>query len=215
MNRAHHSSHPDVPRMIARMSFGPRWAALAALTATLVVAAAAVLALAREHPRLVWDSFFEVKPGALYRSGQLDLGQLEAAIHRYRLRTIVNLCEGGVDFIPERDFCRRRRVRFVSLPMPGNGMGDARRFQDWLAVAGDPAARPLLVHCASGSYRTGAAIALYRLKYDGWLLPDVVAEMRRHGYRPDDGKGDLVSHVLSIWCEEVQVAGHTLAGPRT
>ena len=44
---------------------------------------------------LIWDRFDTVKPGVLYRSGQLSEGQLREAIKRYGIRTVVNFQVGG------------------------------------------------------------------------------------------------------------------------
>ena len=47
----------------------------------------------------------------------------------------------------------------------------------------DPERRPVLVHCARGTCRTGAAVAMYRFERDGWTIDDVAVEMRRQTYR--------------------------------
>jgi hypothetical protein len=41
----------------------------------------------------------------------------------------------------------------------------------------------VLVHCARGTCRTGAAVAMYRFERDGWMIEDVATEMRRQTYR--------------------------------
>src|SRR5919206_4848008 len=67
--------------------------------------------------------------------------------------------------------------------MPGDGFGQEAQFREVLAACDDPARRPVLVHCARGTCRTGAAVALYRFEVDGWTLEDVAAEMARQTYR--------------------------------
>ena len=47
----------------------------------------------------------------------------------------------------------------------------------------DPERRPVLIHCARGTCRTGAAVALYRFERDGWTIDDVSAEMKHQTYR--------------------------------
>ncbi len=72
--------------------------------------------------------------------------------------------------------------------MPGDGFGREDQFREVLAACDDPHRRPVLVHCARGTCRTGSAVALYRYERDGWTVEDVDAEMRRqsyaHGYLP-------------------------------
>ena len=55
-----------------------------------VAALAIWLAVETRRDRVVWDHFDVVKPGILYRSGQLSADQLAAAVKRYGLRTVVN-----------------------------------------------------------------------------------------------------------------------------
>jgi hypothetical protein len=133
--------------------------------------------------RLVWDHWDVVQPGKLYRSGQLNGDQLEAAIKRYGLRTVVSFQLPGKGVELERALCKRLNVDFLNLPMPGDGFGREEQFRDVLAACDDPHRTPVLVHCARGTCRTGAAVALYRFERNGWTIEDVQAEMWRQTYR--------------------------------
>jgi protein tyrosine/serine phosphatase len=137
--------------------------------------------LDREN-RLVWDHWDVVKSGVLYRSGQLTSEQLTEAVHRYGIRTVVNFQLPGQETQAERELVKRLGVGFVNLPMPGDGFGDEDQFRKVLEVVDDPSRRPVLVHCARGTCRTGSAVALYRYERDGWTIHDVAAEMRRQAY---------------------------------
>ena len=67
--------------------------------------------------------------------------------------------------------------------MPGDGFGEEAQFRKVLELVDDPERRPVLVHCARGTCRTGSAVALYRFERDGWTIQDVAAELRRQSYR--------------------------------
>jgi protein tyrosine/serine phosphatase len=133
--------------------------------------------------RLVWDHWDEVKPFVLYRSGQLTQEQLKLVVKRFHLRTIVNLQMPGEELSSERTLAGQLGVDFVNLPMPGSGFGEEWQFREILKILDDPERRPALVHCARGTCRTGAAVALYRFERDGWTVEDVATEMRRQTYR--------------------------------
>jgi protein tyrosine phosphatase (PTP) superfamily phosphohydrolase (DUF442 family) len=133
--------------------------------------------------RSVWDHWDVVKPGILYRSGQLGAEQLAAAAQRYGIRTIVNLQLPPHGVAEERAIAQKLGIDFVNYPMPGNGFGLESQFREILQIIDDPARRPVLVHCARGTCRTGAAVALYRLERDGWTIEDVQAELERQTYR--------------------------------
>jgi protein tyrosine/serine phosphatase len=145
------------------------------------LAAAWLISLDRQG-RLVWDHWDEVKRGVLYRSGQLSPGQLTEAVERYNIRTVINLQWPGEEMRVERSLAGRLGVDFVNLPMPGDGLGEEGQFREILKVLDDPDRRPVLVHCARGTCRTGAAVAFYRFERDGWTPEDVAAELRRQTY---------------------------------
>lgn len=153
------------------------------LTVVLAGAGAAWLTVEARRNRLVWDHFDVVKPGILYRSGQLNPSQLTEAVRRYGLRTIVSFQIVGPDVEAERALAKRLGVDFMNLPMPGDGFGQESQFREVLKACDDPERRPVLVHCARGTCRTGAAVALYRFERDGWTIEDVSAEMVRQTYR--------------------------------
>src|SRR5262245_8014667 len=148
-----------------------------------VVALAGWLIVLDRQSRLIWDHWDVVKPGILYRSGQLTVAQLTRAVQRYGIRTVVNLQLPGKEMQAERALAKKLGIGFVNLPMPGDGFGEEHQFRKVLELTDDPDRRPVLVHCARGTCRTGSAVALYRFERDGWTIEDVAAEMRRQTYR--------------------------------
>ncbi len=155
---------------------------LGAIILASVGAAAWMVVLDRQN-RLQWDHWDVVKHGILYRSGQLTSEQLTEAVQRYGIRTVVNLQLPGKEMQVERELTERLGVGFLNLPMPGDGFGEEHQFREILEAIDDPARRPVLVHCARGTCRTGSTVALYRYERDGWTIKDVAAEMRRQSYR--------------------------------
>ncbi|HWT80918.1 MAG TPA: tyrosine-protein phosphatase [Candidatus Methylomirabilis sp.] len=133
--------------------------------------------------QLHWDHWDVVKPGILYRSGQLSSTQLIEAVQRYGIRTVVNFQLPGREMEAERTLAGKLGIGFVNLPMPGDGFGEEAQFRKVLEVIDDPERQPVLVHCARGTCRTGSAVALYRFERDGWTIQDVAAELRRQTYR--------------------------------
>ena len=133
--------------------------------------------------RLLWDHWDVVKPGILYRSGQLTGPQLTRAVADFGIRTVVNLQLPDRELEEERSLARKLGVGFVNLPMPGDGFGEEFQFRKVLELLDDPARCPVLVHCARGTCRTGSTVALYRFERDGWTIEDVAAELRRQTYR--------------------------------
>jgi protein tyrosine/serine phosphatase len=69
----------------------------------------------------------------------------------------------------------------VEIPMRPEGV-DAEDARAFLAVAVDPAKRPLFFHCKHGADRTGAMAAAYRVVIQGWSADDAIAEMTSGGF---------------------------------
>jgi len=110
-----------------------------------------------------------VDPGDLYRSGQLDGAQLEEAIERYRIRTIINLRgenPGKAWYDEERAVAEAHGVTLVDIGMSARRLphrDDLVRLLD----AFHEAERPILVHCYGGVDRTGEACAIYSMEHLG------------------------------------------------
>ena len=98
--------------------------------------------------RLHWDHWDVVKPGILYRSGQLSSSQLTEAARRYGIRTVVNFQLPGKEMETERALAGKLGIGFVNLPMPGDGFGEEAQFRKVLEVIDDSERQPVLVHCA-------------------------------------------------------------------
>jgi protein tyrosine phosphatase (PTP) superfamily phosphohydrolase (DUF442 family) len=131
---------------------------------------------------MIWDRFDTVKPGLLYRSGQLSGDQIREAISTYGIKTVVNFQVGQDAIAEEAAIAREMGVAFLNLPMPGDGFGDRDQFRELMKTIDNPDRQPVLMHCARGTCRTGAAVAFYRFARDGWTVEDVSAEMQRQAY---------------------------------
>src|SRR5262249_35588956 len=118
----------------------------------------------------------------------------EKALITYGIRTLVSFQLPGEGVETERAIARRLGVDFLNLPMPGDGFGKESQFREELKATDDPDRRPVLVHCARGTGRTGACVAVCGCERDGWTVADVAAEMRRQRY----GEGWLPGYVFSM-----------------
>ena len=160
-----------------------------------LIAAPIVLAV---HQQAQTRNFRVVRPGVLYRSGQLTKAGLKRIINDYRIKTVVNLRDGlsSVDKA-EVEFCNSEDIQFVRI-LPGQ-WGDVggsvpveagvRRFRD---IMDDPRNYPVLVHCFAGIHRTGAYCAVYRMEFEHWTNARAIAEMKACGYTNLDEELDIL-----------------------
>jgi protein tyrosine phosphatase (PTP) superfamily phosphohydrolase (DUF442 family) len=110
-------------------------------------------------------NFHTVLDGRLYRAAQPSAANLEQYVHRYGIRTVINLRgpnSGEEWFDEEEETARRLGVHLVSLNMSATDKPqevEVRKLIDTF----DQCDEPILVHCNGGSDRSGFAAACFLL----------------------------------------------------
>jgi protein-tyrosine phosphatase len=127
------------------------------------------------------------------------------------VRTILTLLDDKPDSFEqqaEKRIAQAEGVRIIRIGMPGNGCGEFDDLDRAAAAIQDEKNRPMLVHCAAGVKRTGAAYAAWRMKYCGWSLDEALAESDRAGYSIRD-EPELRKHLERYYEERIrpQVSG--------
>jgi len=127
-----------------------------------LIAAAGFALLATFYHPWFGGNFSAVSPGRVYRSSQ-PRGDLEGLIREHRLASILNL-RGGSRADPwyasEVRVAREQGVAFYDLPLSATRRPKRRDLLTLLDLF-QTCPYPLLIHCKSGSDRTGLASALY------------------------------------------------------
>jgi protein tyrosine/serine phosphatase len=140
----------------------------------------------------------EVRPGILYRSGQLTADGFAEAVERFHIKTVLNVQDDFPDpdifenfwsrrTVKESELCRRLGVRYAfiapDLIHPSEAVDKQPQAIDrFLALLDDEANHPVLLHCKAGLHRTGVLVAVYRMEYQGWTPAEAFREMKAHGY---------------------------------
>ncbi|MBX6311930.1 MAG: protein tyrosine phosphatase [Isosphaeraceae bacterium] len=178
------------------------WAARGALAAggalawfTLVVGGIALTWYHRPIARLR-----AVVPGRIFISAMPTYRGLAIAHQRHRFKTIINLFPENTPlrsphYPDELRFAREHGIRYVLTPHTAL-QSDA--FLDLtLALAQDPNAWPILVHCHGCVDRSPAWMGIYRFVVEGRPLEEVMREIEQHrGYRPKASVTLLYNRVL-------------------
>jgi tyrosine-protein phosphatase SIW14 len=142
-----------------------------------------------------------VRPGVLYRSGQMTREGLLHTLTEYHIRTLINLRDGLTRLdSAEEDLCKSENIQFVRiLPSQWGDSGGSvpvesgvRRFRE---IMSDPRNYPVLVHCFAGIHRTGAYCAIYRMEREHWSNARALAEMRACGYATLDEELDILGYL--------------------
>jgi protein tyrosine/serine phosphatase len=164
-----------------------------------------------------------VQDGLIYRSGRIHPRLIDGVLEEHAIEVVVNLAARGEvndAMRAERDAVGRRGLRLVELDgLDGSGIGDLENYVTALTemAAARREQRPILVHCAAGTQRTGAAVGWFRMLFDGWSGADAYDEyMSYRYYRPDSGKLEryMNRHVQRL-VERLVETGALLAAPET
>jgi tyrosine-protein phosphatase SIW14 len=167
---------------------------------SLLIAVACSITAYAFHQRRHYRNFLVVKPGVLYRSGQLSPKALERILYEHNIGTVISLRgntqgqqNSSVEW--EERLCFKNFVHHIALPLGSTEQraqvspGDSFKLVDtaarqFLQIMSDPVTypRPVLVHCLAGIHRTGVMAALYRIEKQGWTKEQALAEMKALGY---------------------------------
>lgn len=123
-----------------------------------------------------WKRFGVVDAGQVYRSGKLNPRQLDKAIVKLRLATVVCLNPDSAE--SDERVCRDRGIEFHAFGMPADGLGDIDAFANAMEILKSHDRQPVLIHCQAGVARTGACVALHRVLHEDWAVESALDEMR-------------------------------------
>jgi hypothetical protein len=158
-----------------------------------------------------------VVPDRIYLSAMPTPRGLEIAQERRHFRTIINLFPEDTPWRSpfhedELKFAREHGIRYVGSPSdPSPAASDAFLTQT-LALAQDPSAWPILVHCHGCMDRSPAWMGIYRFVVEGRPLLEIMQEIERHrGYRPKASVTLLYNRVLPPRARERYEADPTAA----
>jgi hypothetical protein len=129
--------------------------------------------------------FVEVRPGLLYRSGEIAPRLVEGVLRENRIDLVIALLHDAdrPAAIAERDAARALGIERIVIPLRGNGTGRIDRFAGAVAALAQARkdGRTVLVHCGAGARRAGAVVAAYLLLVEGASADVAWREISRFG----------------------------------
>jgi len=113
----------------------------------------------------VLDNFYAVEKDKLYRSKQLPAWKLKRYIKKYNIKTVVNLRgeNDGQWWIKEFNAAHQVGVQYFNIRMSARYLPSKENLKKLLKIYDDQDACPILIHCFSGSDRTGEAAAIWSM----------------------------------------------------
>lgn len=131
-----------------------------------------------------------VEPGKIFRSGQISGRLIKEMLQEYRIARVVDLTlDNPKDRYHEAELAAISElgIERTLYPLISDGTGDVKIYAAAVAAVAEAerAGKPVLVHCAAGTQRTGGVIATYRLLVQKKPPREVLEEMRQYKYNPD------------------------------
>jgi len=114
--------------------------------------------------------------------------------------TVVNFrkaSEEGAAIEQEKTAVEAAGLKYVAIPWARTDADVKPAVDAFLAIAKDPANRPLYFHCASGN-RTAAMWAVKRVVADGWPRDKALAEAEAIGLTHDVMRQWVVDYLTKI-----------------
>jgi protein tyrosine phosphatase (PTP) superfamily phosphohydrolase (DUF442 family) len=120
-------------------------------------------------------NFYKVSD-SLYRGAQPRKQGFEE-LKKLGIKTVVNLRRSHREQIAVKE----AGLKYYQIPMFAF-FPQKEKFARFLKIVSNPSNHPVFVHCKHGADRTGAAIAIYRIKIQNWNVEEAINEMVNGGY---------------------------------
>jgi protein tyrosine phosphatase (PTP) superfamily phosphohydrolase (DUF442 family) len=191
----------------------PKKASRVWLIAKLSLLVVVLLFLAEAGRTFLGYNFRTVIPEKCYRSAQPSAHFLEEVQRTHGIRSILNLRDENLDqawYQEEKAAAERLGIKFVNVGLSSSEQPpdfEFRRFVDGM----DACEQPVLIHCASGSDRSGLAAAIYLLLYTKTPISEARGQLSlRFGHVPW-GKAACLRRILDsyeAWLHEKSYEHH-------
>lgn len=160
------------------------------------------------------SNFDVVVPGILYRSAQPSADDIDQYVKAYKIRTILNLRNEiqtqekyqelwkGLCAKVQQWALKGAPVSMINIPLDNMTIIDPNILQKILEIIEnikDGVAAPALIHCESGSGRTGLVCALYRIEAEEATLEQALDELDPYSYFHIEELYPNVKHFVRIW----------------
>jgi len=141
--------------------------------------------------RLIPKRWGVVEEGAIFRSGRLPPSLLKKMLRRHNIICIVDLTfpdNATAVQQAEKKIAGELGIQYFNYPLYGSGIGDVWNYAHALAVMANAKKenKPVLVHCAAGTQRTGGVVAAYRMLLEKSPPAIAYAELIQYGWNPNE-----------------------------
>ncbi|WP_172279442.1 tyrosine-protein phosphatase [Chryseobacterium sp. LAM-KRS1] len=137
-----------------------------------------------------FDNLYKVN-NDVYRSEQPDNAGFNF-LEQKHIASILNLREGHTDHVGGTNYAGN----LYNVPMNASSVSDVEIIKALRIIKTAP--KPIDVHCAHGSDRTGVTMAMYRIIFQNWSKEDATEEMTEGGYHFHSQYTNLIDYIRDV-----------------
>lgn len=153
---------------------------------------------ASEQKEIVLENFHKVSDN-LYRGARQNAEGYKK-LKEMGIKTVVNLRTSN----KEEQIVKDAGLNYVFIPTKTSKLGDDT-IEKFLAVVSDKNNWPIFVHCYHGSDRTGAAVASYRIVFEGYTPEEAHKEMISGKYGFHSMWKNIEKYIKGLDKEKIEV----------
>jgi protein tyrosine/serine phosphatase len=146
-------------------------------------------------------NFHPVTSGEAYRSAQLDQDEFEYYIHKFGMRSVINLRGNNAGerwYEEEINTCQKLGTNHYDLGLSAGRKPSSGEIQALLNLF-ETAPRPVLIHCKAGADRSGLAAAIWLVVVDGKPKSESKKQLSiRYGHIPI-GSTQVLDRFFEKW----------------
>lgn len=194
-----HSVFTPVSMFLSRSSLVVLVAIVAVFSATVISSASSGDKSSKKSSRVEVDvNNFGKVTDFFYRGAQPKEDEYEQ-LAALGIKTIIDLRNDPKDYAEAT--ARQFGLKYINLPMSDKNYPAADADDKFLSLVNDEANHPVFVHCAGGRHRTGAMIAVYRMKMQGWDVEQAYDEMKDYDFYTRWGHKAMKKYVFDYYRE--------------
>ena len=135
--------------------------------------------------KLIPRRFAAVEEGVLYRSGCIDDRLIRNVLKKHNIQLIVSLMG---QYPVEEQAAKDLGIELKQYRLDGDGRGDITVYADALedVMRAKEQNKPALIHCVSGTMRSGAFTEFYRIIFEGQRdSKKIIRELKKYNWKTD------------------------------
>ncbi|MDR2337512.1 MAG: hypothetical protein LBE20_02555 [Deltaproteobacteria bacterium] len=132
---------------------------------------------------VVKNNFHEIVKNKFYRAGKMSDKTLTEVLTKNKIKTVINLCLDQQFVAQEEEIVQALGIVYYHCSMTGSEILSKPKILDLISIY-DQLETPVLVHCDSGTHRSGVATSIWLLNKESAFSDELIKKQLalKYGY---------------------------------